>query len=173
MKRKNLWAAATVLTGLALVGVQGGNAAPPPPPPGGMGGHGHFGPHGHMFMPLLQGVDLTPAQHKQIQDIMKSAHHPDEASWKQAESLHQQIEALLFTPGKVDEAKLQDLSRQIDALHTQEEADRLAIAIKIHDVLTPEQLQLAQQNQAKIRSLTEQLDVLTRPPHPPMDHGGE
>jgi len=128
-----------------------------------MGGPGMF-----MMMPMLSGVTLTPDQEKQIHEIMKSGRHDGHESWDKMKSLHEQVEATLFAPGKVDQAKLTSLTQQIDAMHAQEDADRMAVAVKVHDILTPEQLALAQQNNAKIESLQQQLGELMRPPH---DHG--
>jgi len=169
MIRKSFWLAA-VVSGAAFAGVAGTASAqpadmPPPPPHGMMHEHHPFGPDAFAVIPLLHGVNLTPDQEKQIHEIMKSAHHPDRESWDKMKGLHQQIEALLFAPGKVDQAKLTALTQQIDAIHAQEDADHIAVAVKVHDVLTPEQLQLAQQNNARIDSLEQQLAELTRPPH--------
>lgn len=154
--------AVTVLAGLSATVAQAHDMPPPPPGPGFHGGWG--APHG---LEILAGLKLTPAQHKQIHAILETARKGKRGDWKQEGALHEQIRDLLLTPGPVDRAKLTSLTQQIEALHQASIDSRLDVAVKIHDLLTPEQLADAKAREDKIRSLHEQLHELTAPPPPP------
>ncbi|CAP57036.1 Spy/CpxP family protein refolding chaperone [Gluconacetobacter diazotrophicus] len=159
--------AVTVLAGLSGTAAMAQDA---PPPDGGMHGEwGHHGPHGGMHgdMGFLAGLNLTPAQHKQLHAIFAAAHKDHKGDWQQFHGLHQQIEELLLTPGPVDRAKLTALTQQIDAAHQAEAAERLDIAVKIHDILTPAQLAQAKERADKIHALHEQMRALMKPDQGP------
>ncbi|GBQ46698.1 periplasmic heavy metal sensor [Komagataeibacter sucrofermentans] len=174
---KKLILAATIVGGMAT-GLSGQAFAkhhhcPPPPPPGGgcgmmagpMGGPGG----GAYGMPFLGNVQLTSAQHKKLQAILKDSHPDFHADMEQEHGLHKQIQALLVAPGKVDESQIVGLQQQITAIHQRHEAARLQTAIRIHDILTPDQLNQIHATQDKIDSLHEQLHALTAPPQSPDD----
>lgn len=134
--------------------------APPPPPPqcGGMH-HGPGGPGGPILK--LDGVKLTSEQKKKIKAVF-DANRPEDpkAGMEQVHALQEQIRTVLTTPGAVDQAKLQDLERQISALHTQHALHRLQVEIQVHDILTKKQLkQIAEQPE--------------HPPGPPPACGGK
>lgn len=161
--------AVTVMAGLsaaaAQVHVAQAHDMPPPPPPAGPRMHGGWGMRGGME--VLAGLNLTPAQHKQIHAIMQAARQGKRDDWKQEGALHQQIRDLLLAPGPVDRAKLASLTQQIETLHRANIDRRLDVAVKIHDILTPAQLADAKAREDKIRALRDQLDALMAPPPPP------
>ncbi|MBB2206133.1 Spy/CpxP family protein refolding chaperone [Gluconacetobacter takamatsuzukensis] len=159
--------AVTVMAGLSATVAQAHDMPPPPPGPGMHGGWGARG-----GMEVLAGLKLTPAQHKQIHAILQAARKDKRGDWKQEGALHEQIRDLLLTPGPVDRAKLASLTQQIEALHQAAVDSRLDVAVKIHDILTPEQLADAKAREDKIRSLRDQLDELTAPPPPPQGAKG-
>ncbi|PYD64422.1 hypothetical protein CFR72_01095 [Gluconacetobacter entanii] len=163
---KKMLLAAAVMTGLA--GTAGHAAlahdAPPPPPPGeGCGGHGPH--HGHLLS--LQGITLTSAQHKKLAALMHGDHPDFRADMQQEHAMRTQLRTLLTTPGAVDQASLTSVEQQLDALHQKRAAQRLQFEVKIHDILTPDQLAQIKDRQDKIDALHEQLHALMAPPAPP------
>ena len=162
---KKMILAATIVGGMAA-GFSGQAVAAhhaPPPPPGGCGGPGGPGGFG---MPFLGNVQLTSAQHKKLKAILQDSHPDFRADMDKEHKLHQQIQDLLATPGKVDESQIVGLQQQITQLHQLHEAARLQTAIRIHDILTADQLNQIRETQGKIDSLHEQLRALTAPPPP-------
>ncbi|MCE2564271.1 periplasmic heavy metal sensor [Komagataeibacter sp. FNDCF1] len=164
MMKKMIMAAAVAgslasLSGQALAA----HHAPPPPPGcnGGMGGPGGFG-----GMPFLGNVQLTSAQHKKLKAILQDSHPDFHADMEKEHQLHRQIQDLLATPGKVDESQIVGLQQQIAQMHQLHEAARLQTAIRIHDILTTDQLNQIRATQDKVASLHEQLRALTAPPPP-------
>ncbi|NLI26609.1 MAG: Spy/CpxP family protein refolding chaperone [Acetobacter sp.] len=133
-----------------------GPGAPPP-----MDGHG--GPGGMGMMPFFHGLDLTKKQKAQISEIMKEAHKNRPADHGADRDLHDKIAELLLAPGKVDEAQLAALMKQEDDLRQQAEQDRMQIAVKIHNVLTDEQLAQAKARFTKMQSLQAEMRDLMKP----------
>lgn len=131
------------------------------------------GPGGFNGMPFLSNVQLTNAQQKKLKAILNDSHPDFHADMEQEHQLHKQIQDLLATPGKVDEAKITSLQQQIETLHQQHEAAHLQTAIRIHDILTADQLNQIRETQDKVASLHEQLRALTAPPPPSDDDHGK
>ena len=165
---KKMILAATIVGGMAAgfsgQAVAAHHHAPPPPPGGGCGMMG--GPGGGFGMPFLGNVQLTSAQHKKLKAILEDSHPDFRADMEKEHQLHKQIQDLLVVPGKVDETQITTLQQQITAMHQQHEAARLQTAIRIHDILTPDQLNQIRDTQDKVASLHEQLRALTAPPVP-------
>ncbi|AHI26028.1 hypothetical protein H845_2098 [Komagataeibacter xylinus E25] len=160
---KKMILAATIVGGMAAGFSGQAVAAHHAPPPGGcgmMGGPGGFG------MPFLGNVQLTAAQHKKLKAILQDSHPDFHADMDKEHQLHKQIQDLLATPGKVDESQIVGLQQQITQIHQQHEAARLQTAIRIHDILTTDQLNQIRETQDKVASLHEQLRALTAPPAP-------
>ncbi|GAN88263.1 periplasmic heavy metal sensor [Komagataeibacter intermedius] len=166
---KKMILAATIVGGMAA-GFSGQAVAAhhhaPPPPPGGCGMMGGPGAPGGFGMPFLGNVQLTSAQHKKLKAILQDSHPDFRADMEKEHQLHKQIQDLLVVPGKVDEAQIVSLQQQITAIHQQHEAGRLQTAIRIHDILTTDQLNQIRDTQDKVASLHEQLRALTAPPAP-------
>ncbi len=164
---KKMILTATLIGGLAGLSGQALAAHHAPPHGGCMpGGPGGFG---GMGMPFLANVQLTSAQHKKLQAILKDEHPDFHADMEQEHQLHKQIQELLATPGKVDQARIEGLQQQIATLHQQHEAAHLQTAIRIHDILTADQLNQIRETEEKVDSLHEQLRALTAPPPPEDD----
>ncbi|MBV1832857.1 Spy/CpxP family protein refolding chaperone [Novacetimonas pomaceti] len=158
---KKMILAAAVVGGIAGMGAEStaAVAAPPAPPPS-----CHGAPGG---MPFLGQVSLTKAQRKKIDAILKADHPDFHADMEKESGLHHQIQDLLATPGKVDQAQIVSLQQQIASIHQAHEAERLQTAIRIHDVLTADQLTQIKAAQDKADSLHAQLRALMAPPSPP------
>ncbi|GBR09282.1 Spy/CpxP family protein refolding chaperone [Acetobacter oeni] len=153
--------AVLTLGAFALDGV-GTHAQAQPPFPG-EGGPGHFGPGGPGRLPLLEGIELTKKQKDAVHQIFKKNHDDKNDLHKQEQALHDQVASLLLAPGKVDTAQLQTLTQQEATLHAQAEAERLDIAVKVHDILTTEQLAQAKDRYDKISALLNQLHDVEHP----------
>lgn len=140
------------------------------PPPGGPGAYTPGGGHGHE-MSMLEGLDLSKAQRKQIDTILSEARDQDHADDMRGEfaRIHQQIQDILTSPGPVDKNRIAALQQQQATLRAQAEARHLEVASRIHDVLTPDQLAQVKARQAKIHDLMEQLREAEHPAPPPSD----
>ena len=156
---KKMILAATLVGGFAGISAEAAVAATPPPPPS-----CHGAPGG---MPFLAQVNLSKAQRKKIDAILKADHPDFHADMDKESGLHHQIQDLLATPGKVDEAQIASLQQQIASIHQAHEAARVQTAIRIHDVLTADQLAQIKATQDKADSLHAQLRALMAPPAPP------
>lgn len=131
-----------------------GQAHAQPQPP--MGPHG-CGPGG---LPFLEGVNLTAKQKDSVKKIFKQGHEDMKALHKQEHDLHDQFEAIMLTPGKVDQAKLDALVTEQNALDAKQNAAREATAVKMHDILTAEQISAAKDRHDKIRALQDQIHAI-------------
>ncbi|GAN54105.1 Spy/CpxP family protein refolding chaperone [Tanticharoenia sakaeratensis] len=130
-------------------------------PGGGMGGH-------HGMMPMLPGVKLTDQQKSQMHAIFEADHGNGHGDWKQEKAIDSQIGDLLLQGGKIDRARLAGLIHQKDVIEEAHEQAWIDSAIKVHDILTPEQLSDARATRAKLDSLREQMHALM---HDADDHG--
>ncbi|BCK76529.1 hypothetical protein EMQ_2135 [Acetobacter aceti NBRC 14818] len=121
-----------------------------------------MGPHGcgHGGLPFLEGVNLTAKQKDSVKKIFKEGHEGMKALHKQEHDLHDQFEAIMLTPGKVDQAKLDALVTEQNALDAKENAARQATAVKVHDVLTAEQISAAKDRHDRIRALQDQIHAI-------------
>ncbi|RBM06155.1 hypothetical protein NJLHNGOC_10820 [Novacetimonas cocois] len=162
---KKMLLAAAVMTGLAGTAGHAALAHDAPPPGEGCGGGwgGHH--HGHHIL-SLRGITLTAAQHKKLAALMHGPHPDFRADMEQEHTLRTQLRTVLSTPGTVDQASLTSIEQQLDALRQKREARHLEMEVKIHDILTPEQLAQIKDRQDKIDALHEQLHALMAPPAP-------
>lgn len=178
MNYRNGFLAAAAVVGLSTAALSAHahpGFPPPPPPPGGpgacmAGGFGVYGGHGHGGgMSMLEGLDLTKQQRKDIDAILRTAHEQDRADDTRGdfEKIHQQIQDILTSPGPVDKDKIATLQQQAATLRAQAEARHIDVASRIHDVLTPDQLAQVKARQAKIHDLREQLREAEHPAPPP------
>jgi Spy/CpxP family protein refolding chaperone len=78
--------------------------------------------------------------------------------------VHEQIMARLLSPGSVSEADLAPLVQQEQALRAQMDEQRLARALAVRQVLTPQQLAEAAAKHQQIESLHQQEHQLMEPP---------
>jgi Spy/CpxP family protein refolding chaperone len=122
-------------------------------------GHGFH--HGEDF---LRGVSLTEAQRDQVKQIEQAGWTQARAGFEQMRGVHEQIMARLLSPGSVSEADLAPLVQQEQALRAQMDEQRLARALAVRQVLTPQQLAEAAAKHQQIESLHQQEHQLMEPP---------
>ena len=137
---------AVTLMALAIVPVSAQQGAPPPGPPP---------PPGAGPMPLgfvLRAIDLTPAQHAQIEPLMRARHDAVEEARPAAEAagraLMDQVQA-----GTFDEEAIRAAAADVAALETDRVVADAALLRDIRAFLTPAQ--------------REKFDRLLGPPPPP------
>ncbi|WP_086643222.1 Spy/CpxP family protein refolding chaperone [Acetobacter sp. DsW_063] len=162
MKRTLLAVMPTMVIALGSFGLIGCAVAHDHPPmEAGPGPHGP-GMGGPGF-PMLEGLDLTSKQKSALHDIFKQVHEDKKDARDQGRDIHEQITNILLTPGAVDKTQLATLQQQEEALHAKEDAARLDVAVKIHDLLTPEQLAKAKARHDQVSALLKQLHDIERP----------
>ncbi|MFT8896347.1 MAG: Spy/CpxP family protein refolding chaperone [Acetobacter sp.] len=149
MSRSSFLIAAMAVGALAM-GQAHAQRQPPMGPPG----------CGHGGLPFLEGVNLTAKQKDSVKKIFKEGHEDMKSLHKQEHDLHDQFEAIMLTPGKVDQAKLDALVTEQNALDAKENAARQATAVKVHDVLTADQITAAKDRHDKIRALMDQIHAI-------------
>ena len=125
---------------------------------GAQSGYGH-----HHEDELFQGVSLTDAQRDQVHQIEHAGWTQARSTMQQVRSVHEQIMSRLLAPGTVTEADLAPLVQQEQALRAQIDQQRLAAALQMRQVLTPEQLAQAAAKQQQLKSLHDQEHQLMQP----------
>lgn len=125
---------------------------------GGISIHGAFaepgmrhrgGPHGRMedgpgLLPgVFRGVNLSQEQRQQLRTIHKAHEATLEGIEDNISEARQAIAEALLNPAGVTEATLQPLSEQLSGLLVQLSKERLAIALEMRAILTPEQVAAA------------------------------
>jgi len=130
-------------------------------------GHGAMGHHmdamgegDSHFMMLLRSANLTPAQHAQVRQILKSEKEQMKSVYEGFHAVHEQLAARLLTPGTVTTADLAPLEQK--AVRYQQQIDRNMIetALAIRNVLTPEQISRMAQVHQQLQSLHQQIHNL-------------
>jgi Spy/CpxP family protein refolding chaperone len=114
-----------------------------------MGGGWH-----HDGMDFMHGVNLSDAQKQQIHQIAETAHTQMRAAEDNLRTLHQQLSTAMLAGETLQQ--LLPIQRQEDTLREQMDAQRLAVAVEMRNVLTSEQLAQASAQHAKLASLREQ-----------------
>ncbi|MFT8806109.1 MAG: periplasmic heavy metal sensor [Acetobacter aceti] len=141
-----------LIAGMTVGALAIGQAHAQPP----MGPHGG-GPGEFSF---LEGVDLTAKQKESVKKIFKESHESMKGLHKQERDLHDRLESIILTPGKIDQSKLDELVTEQNALDAKENAARQATAVKVHDILTAEQVTAAKDRHDKIRALMDQIHAV-------------
>jgi Spy/CpxP family protein refolding chaperone len=124
--------------------------------PGGGGGHGGFlgGPR------LLHALNLTTEQKQQVQAIFE-AHRP---TFKQLaaneRTTREAIADAMFGTNPVTQPALDALVQQEGQARTALMSERLAVAIQVRGVLTPDQIQKASTIHAGMKQLRTQMHAL-------------
>ncbi|MBR2124985.1 MAG: Spy/CpxP family protein refolding chaperone [Acetobacter sp.] len=106
--------------------------------------HHGFGHGFGFFGPLLRfdGLKLTDAQKAKLKDLFDSDHMKEfKDRVDQMHALHQQLREILTAPGPVDRTKLQEVERKISDLRAECTSKRIETEIRVHDILTKEQLE--------------------------------
>lgn len=160
MKRKMLALVpmAMVAFGLSTIDAGMAQAKSPPPAPDRMGPPGPG-----MMSPMLEGIELTNKQREAVRQLFKQKRDNRKDDREEERNLHEQVVDLLLTPGKVDQAKLDGLVQQEAALRAKHDAERIEMDVKLHDILTADQLSQAKERHTKITALLEQLRQIQHP----------
>ncbi|MBO6037239.1 MAG: Spy/CpxP family protein refolding chaperone [Acetobacter sp.] len=148
MKKSLLTAA--VMAGIVVFSIDLAQAHDFSPSP--MGGNnrmctGDMGPGHHgfgFFGPILRSdsLKLTDAQKTKLKDLFDSNHMKEfKDRIGQMRALHQQLREILTAPGPVDRTKLQEVERKISDLRAECTSKRIETEIRVHDILTKEQLE--------------------------------
>ena len=127
-----------------------------------MGGMGGMGGDDH-FMMLLRSANLSPAQHAQVRQILRSEKAQMMSVYQAFHALHEQMAAKLLAPGNVTAADLAPLEQKANRYHEQISRDMVNTALAIRNVLTPEQVARLAQVHRQLQSLHEQIQNLMGP----------
>ena len=107
------------------------------------------GPHGkmegrHGFLPgIFRGANLSQEQRQQLHTIHKAHEATLEGIEDDISEVRRSLAVALMNPAGVTAADLQPLSEQLSALIVQLSQERLAIALEMRAILTPEQVTAA------------------------------
>jgi len=144
-------------------------------PEGGPPGmHGH-GPGGlpPSFMMSLRAANLSSAQWQQVHQIFHNSHATVGPLFNQLHSIDQQISAKLLSSGTVAVSDLQPLESQAETLHQQIDAQSLADAVAIRNLLSADQIAKMATFDQQMSSLHQQIETLLKgiqgPPVAPAD----
>jgi Spy/CpxP family protein refolding chaperone len=119
------------------------------------GGWHHGGGEG---MELLHGVSLTDAQRDQVHSIEKTGRTQMKPLMRQMFKIHEQISSDLLAGATAEQ--LTSLMQQEESLRNQMDAERLALAVQVRGVLTPDQLTQAATQHAKLAALHQEEHAL-------------
>ena len=120
---------------------------------------GHHGGGGAFGWPILRAVGLSDDQKAQIRQIY-TAHRPQlQALGQQMRVARQQLGDKLYSATPPSAADLASITQ----LRDQMAQERLAIALTIRAVLTPDQLTKAAQIRQQMQQLRQQMRDLTKP----------
>ncbi len=132
------------------------------------GGHGMHGMHGRPmpppFMMTLRAANLTTAQKEQVHKILEASHAQVKPLMKKLHSLHEEFAAKLLSPGKLSMSDVAPLQKQQTELRGQIDQQMAETALKVRDVLTPEQLKKVADVNAKLKAIHKQIEALMGPP---------
>ena len=165
--------ATAILGSFISAGVARAQGMMGPPPGGPMGGPPMGGPFGGPppvpppLMMALRAAALTPAQQKQIQDIVNASRTSSAPQMQQMHSIRDQIADKLLSSGSVTAADLAPLLAQQTALQQQLDNQMVSTAIQIRGVLTPAQLSKVASVNEKLKQIHTQIDSILGPPDAP------
>jgi Spy/CpxP family protein refolding chaperone len=128
---------------------------------GGMGHHMHaMGGGDSHFMMLLRSANLTPQQHAQVRQILKSEKQQMNSFYAGFHAVHEQLAAKLLAPGAVTAVDLAPLEQKASKYQQQIGRNMIETALAIRNVLTPEQIARLAQVHQQLQSLHEQIHNL-------------
>lgn len=126
-----------------------------------------------MLMMSLHGTNLTKDQKTQIRDIAKSVESKTSGLKSQAKDLYKQITAALTTSGSIDRSALNGLVEKLADVKKSIGQEKLEAAIKVHDLLTPDQRKKVQANLEKMHNFHEKMESLRKEMHQSMHSDSE
>jgi protein CpxP len=146
----------TLLTAVCFALPASARAQMPPPHGEGMG---EIGP---MKM-LLRSANLTSDQQTQVHQLMQTQRSQVQPLQAQIHALREQLATKLFNTGAVTIADLTPIQQQIAKLQAQIADEALKTALKIHGLLSNDQLSRMAQTHQKMESLHAQMESLMNP----------
>jgi len=164
--RFSILIATAILGGCISAGVARAQDMMGPPPGGGPMGGGPP-PVPPPLMMALRAAALTPAQQKQIHDIMDASRTSSEPQMQQMHSIRDQIADKLLSSDSVSASDLAPLLAQQTAIQQQLDSQMIATAIQIRGVLTPDQLSKVASVHEKLKQIHSQIDSILGPPDAP------
>lgn len=119
---------------------------------GGFRGH----PMRQGYLGFLAGVQLTDAQRQQMHEIMKSAWSQNKAQFQQLRALRGQIADQMASTAAVSADAMDTLHQQAAQIGEQLDGERLAVAVQVRGLLTPEQLSQSASVHTQLKALHQQ-----------------
>ena len=116
---------------------------------------GHSGGHG-AALGFLRGVTLTDAQRTQMHTLLHTERTNTSALRQQERALRKDIADRLASTEAVTEAQMNALQQKADTIRQQLESQRLATALKVRALLTPDQLAQSAQVHQQLAALRAQ-----------------
>ena len=153
--------AAAIIGSCLSAGVARAQGMMGPPPGGPMGGPPLVPPP---VMMALRAAALTPAQQKQIHDIMEASRTTSDPQTQQLRSIRDQIADKLLSSGSVSAPDLAPLLAQQTAIQQQLDNQMISTAIQIRGVLTPDQLSRVASVNEKLKAIHTQIESILGPP---------
>ena len=119
----------------------------------------HGGPHGamdHGYLGFLQGVTLTDAQQGKMHDIMHTSWQQLKPQMQQLRALREQIGGDLASTAAISTPQIVALQQQAQTLQNQLDQAKLATAMQVRALLTPDQLSQSATVHAQLSALHQQ-----------------
>ncbi len=119
----------------------------------------HGGPHGgmgHGYLGFLQGVTLTDAQQAKMHDIVHASWQQLKPQMQQLRALREQIGGDLASTAAISTPQIVALQQQAQTLQNQLDQAKLATAMQVRALLTPDQLSQAATVHAQLSALHQQ-----------------
>jgi Spy/CpxP family protein refolding chaperone len=108
---------------------------------------------GMMLPLLLRGVDLTPEQETQVQEIMAAHRATLRTLFGQLRAANEEIASKILTPGDVKEEELASKVQHAASIRGQIMQEGLKAMLEVRKVLTSEQLAKVNQLNGRIQTL--------------------
>jgi Spy/CpxP family protein refolding chaperone len=129
------------------------------------GGWGRGGGGLSLLSPwILQKLNLTPQQQAQVQTIQTTHQNTQQQLMTQLKTMHDDASQVFYAPGDPNTDKLNDSLKSVNQVQSQIMDDRLAEALEVRALLTPDQLATAAQLLEKIRAMRAQMHDLSAQP---------
>lgn len=116
-------------------------------------GHMGRGAMGLLSPRLLQAVGVTDEQQEQIQEIIDAQRESSRTIRSQYRKIRAEMSNKLFAPGEVTADSFAEQVKQLNTLGDQLVQQRIAVALKIRGLLTPDQLAKAAELRVRLKEL--------------------
>ena len=124
------------------------------------GAGGEMGGGAGFFSMLFRGADLTADQEAKVRQILAAHRTKTRELMNQLRAAREEMTDKLFAPGTLTAEDLQPVRQRAAQLSEQLSQDRLATALEIRAVLTPEQLAKVQKLKDRFRELHAEMQAL-------------